>query len=264
MKPLGATLLVALALATPAAAFFEVVVTDSTIGLVTTSPTIGSTVVGFSTVDGLTFTNGLSLERALWTQTVALTFTKDDDASTSTTTVSHQGTTTSLANVVYGAQSAVGNFAPFRLTGSDLTGEAGWTANAGCAAVVYQGSLAVPSYTSLGAPRSTATYYYQVCDSSEEIYVGASKNLGSADFAYVSSKATTALTGESDYEIVLESVDFVFTSAASAAAVRLDQGTFVPITSTTATTYLLYRWPDGFPAGTLGVTVTTAASDITI
>lgn len=260
---------VALALllaAGPAGAVFEVTVTDGTIAsLGTATPSPGNEVNQFSLTDKLSFANGVSLERALWTHTVAATFTDDQDGSTSSTTVAFQGASATLTDLVFGAQAAAGPFAPFRVrTASDLTGEGGWTQNSSCGTVTYQGSLSVPSYTSAGTAVAATTYYYQVCDAAAEVYVGATKDLTVGDFAYVSSTPTLVTTTSTDYEVVLLGLAYVFTSAGSATTVTLDQGRYVPLTATTVDVYLLLRYPDGFPAGSMAATVTTTGVDITI
>lgn len=254
-------------LGTPVAAgLIEVVATDSTIAAHPEfTPVAGQESTRWSTSDGLRFEAGSSTERALWTATSSSSFVRDQDGATVTTELAYQGTATSLEALVFATRSATGIFSPLMTeTAQDLTGETGWTAHASCGTVVYQGRFEVASYTSDGSVRPAQLLYYQVCDGSEEIYVNSSRDLQAGDFAYIGSKATPqAETGAPDYEITIEGNSYVFASAASATAVRLRQGLYATSTAA-ADFYLLHRFPDGFPAGTLTVTLTLTAIAITV
>lgn len=247
----------------------EVTVTDGSIAAYAEfTPVPGSDTLKFSTSDYLRFSNAKSNIQSLFSYSVGVSFVKDADGSTSTSTVAFQGVTTTLSDLVYLAQSASGAFLPAQLaTASDLTseGDTGWTNAAGCGTLTYQGFFTVPSYSNAGAAQAALTKYYRVCDSGTEVYVGDSRDLSGADVAFVttSTQAGPSATA-ANYEVVIGGVDYVFSSAASATAVTLRQGQHVALgaTSTTADVYALLKIPDGFPAGVFTATVTATAADI--
>lgn len=248
---------------------FEIVVVDGSIAAYSEfTPVSGADIVKYSTSDRLAFSNGVSLERALWTYTVGVTFTWDQDGSTSTTTVAHAGAPpggTVLTNLPFAAETSTAAFLPLKVeTTADLTGETGWTKHPDCGTVNYQGSFVIAYYSNGGVAQTPLTLYYQVCDTQQEIYVDNVKTLTSADWAYISTRATLATDPETSHEVVIQGTEYVFASAASATTVTLRPGHVVPITSTTHDSYLLLRFPDAFPAGLFETTLTATASDITI
>lgn len=247
----------------------EITVSDGSIAAYSEfTPVPGSDTVKYSTSDYLRFTNAKSNVQSLFDFGVGVSFAKDADGSTSTTTVQYQGVTTTLTDLVYVAQAAGGSFLPAQVvTGSDLTseGNTGWTNAAGCGTMTYQGSFTVPYYNNAGAAQTSLVKYYRVCDSGTELYVGDSRDLSSADVAYVhTSTQSGASASASNYEVAIGGVDYVFHSAASATAVTLRQGQHVALGSsaTTSDVYALLKIPDGFPAGVFTATVTATASDI--
>lgn len=246
----------------------EISATDSSISAYTEfTPTSGQETLRFSTSDFLRFSNAKSNIQSLWSYDISVSFTQDSTGATSTTTVAYQGTTTTLSDLVYIAQSASGSFLPWELTGSDLTGEAGWTKHADCASVTYQGSFSIPYYSSTGVAQSALTRYYQVCDTPAEIYVGAGKDLSgvNSDSANLYTAAVSGASAtEANYETTIESTDYVFYSAGTATTVKIRQGQHVDLSTSSVTkdAYLLLKFPDGFPAGSFATTLTASASDI--
>lgn len=247
----------------------EITVTDSSIASYSEfTPVSGSETVKVSASDYLRFTNAKSNVQTLWSYGVGVSFVQDSDGSTSTSTVSFQGTTTTLTDLVYLAQSSGGDFLPWKIvTGSDLTseGNTGWTNHANCGSMVYQGSFSIPYYNNAGAGQTALTRYYRVCDSSTELYVGASKDLSAADSAIIYTQASAGASATAaNYEVAIQGTDYVFYSAASASAVTLRQGPHVALASSSAANdvYGLLKFPDGFPAGTFTATVTATTTDI--
>lgn len=247
----------------------ELTVTDSTIASHTEfTPTSGAETVKYSTSDYLRFSAAKSNVQELLSYGLSVSFTQDSDGSVSTSTVSYQGATVSLVDLVYVSQSSTGSFLPWKVaTDTDLTSEGatGWTTHADCGTTTYQGSFSIPSYTNAGVAQSTLTRYYRVCDSGTELYLSASKDLSSADKAIVytqTSGGSAATAG--NYEVAIDGQDYVFYSAASASTVTLRQGSHLALGSSAATAdvYALLRAPDGFPAGVMTATVTGTASDI--
>lgn len=232
------------------------------------TPVPGSDTVKYSTSDHLRFSNAKSNIQSLFNYGVSVAFVRDADAVTSTSTVSYQGVTTTLADLVYVSQSAAGAFLPAQVvTGQDLTSEGatGWTNHAGCATTTYQGSFTVPSYDAAGAAQTALVRYYRVCDSATEIYVAETRDVSAGDLAYVYTSAQTGVSATAgNFEVVIGGQDYVFYSAAGATSVTLRQGQHVALgsTSTTSDVYALLRIPDGFPAGVLTATLTATASDI--
>lgn len=231
------------------------------------TPAAGSETVKYSTSDKLQFSNAKSNIQALWGYSAAVSFTKDADGAVSTTTVQYQGTTTTLADLVYGTQSATGNFVPLTVvTATDLTseGNTGWTTHASCASMTYQGSLSIPYYDSAGLTQTALTRYYRYCDSAE-LYLSASKDVSAGDLARIVSDpepGVSATAGE--YEVAIAGQDYILYSAASATTVTLRLGQHVGLgtSATTGDFYSLLKFPDGFPAGAFSVTVTGTTSDI--
>lgn len=246
----------------------EVTVPDATIASFSSfAPTPGSETVKFSTSDNLRFSNAKSNVQEMLTLTTSVSFVQSSSGATSTTTVSYQGATVTLSDLVLLSQSSSGDFLPWKLVGTDLTseGNTGWTTHAGCAAMTYQGSLSVARYTSAGASASAITKYYRVCDSGTEIYVADSKDVSSGDLAYVTTQTAAGSSATAgNYEVTIGSVPYVFSSAGSASAVTLHQGKHLALgsSSTTQDVYALLRFPDGFPAGSFTATVTGAVSQV--
>lgn len=245
----------------------EVSVVDGSIAAYSEfTPTSGDETVKYSTADSLRFSNAKSNIQELMHYGVGVSFVKDADGSTSSSTIQYQGETVTLSDLVYLAQSSAGNFLPWALTGTDLSseGNTGWTNHAGCSTSNYQGSFSVPYYTNGGAAVSALTQYYRVCDSNE-IYLGSSRDLSSSDLAnlYTSSASGPSATAE-NYEVTIQGVDYVFYSAGAATSVTLRQGQHLALgtSATTADVYALLKVPDGFPAGVLSVTVTGTVADI--
>lgn len=279
-----ATLLALLAVASPAALaansgsgsgsgragqLVEITVTDATIAAFPEfTPVAGQETVKLSTTDYIRFSNGKSNVQSLWDFAAGVSFLDDADGATSTTTVSFQGATTTLSDLVYLSPSSSGTFLPWKVvTGADLTSEGavGWVSPAACGTMVYQGSFSVPGYDSAGAAQAAATRYYRVCDSGTELYLGTSRDLSSADYASIYT-ATSAggSASAANYEVTIAGADYIFHSAASATTVTLRQGAHVArgASQQTSDVYLLLKFPDGFPAGTLTATVTATATDI--
>lgn len=247
----------------------EISVSDGTIASYSEfTPVPGSDTVKFSTSDRLRFSNAKSNVQSVFSYGVSVSFVKDADGSTSTSTVAFQGATATLADLVYLSQSASGAFLPYQLvTSADLTGEGatGWTNPSGCGTTTYQGTFVVASYDNSGVAQSATTKFYRVCDSGTEIYVADSRDLSSADLAYaVTTTQTGAGASAESYEVTIGGQDYVFHSAAGASTVTLRQGQHVALgaASTTADAYALLKIPDGFPAGVFTATVTATASDI--
>lgn len=247
----------------------EITVTDGTIAAhAEFTPVSGSDAVKFSTADSLRFSNAKSNVQSLFNYAVDVSFLRDADGSTSTSTLTYQGTTVTLSDLVYLSQSAAGDFLPASLvTGSDLTseGDTGWTNHAGCAAVTYQGTFTVPYYSNAGAAQSALTRYYRVCDSGTEIYVASSRDVSSADVAYVHTMTSAGASATAaNYEVAIGGQDYVFHSAASATTVTLRQGQHVALgtSAVTSDVYALVKIPDGFPAGVLTATITATVSDV--
>lgn len=247
----------------------EVTVSDSTIASYSEfTPVPGSDTVKYSTSDYLRFSNAKSNVQSLLDFSVSVSFLKDADGAASTTTVAYQGVTTTLADLVYVAQSSSGAFLPAQaVTGADLTseGNTGWTNAAGCGTMGYQGSFSIPYYNNAGAAQTALVKYYRVCDSATEIYVGDSRDLTSGDLAYIhTSTQGGSSASAANYEVSIGGADYVFSSAASAAAVTLRQGQHVALgtSSTASDVYALLKLPDGFPAGVFTATVTATASDV--
>lgn len=251
-----------------ALAIVSVGVVDGSASLAEVAPVSGASVARWSTSDGLRFSNDGSTEGELIVYTATHSFARDSDGSTATDSVSYQGVTTTLAENLFAAQSSTGDFLPLRVvTSTDLTGEAGWTKDGGCGTVTYQGSLSIAWSSNAGVAQTSLVRYYQVCDAGAELYLDADKALASgADLAY-STTTQRVLPNEADYELSIQGTDFVFASAASATAVTLQQGRHVGsgfTSPTTVDTFLLYRFPDGFPAGATTTTLTATATDITL
>lgn len=246
----------------------EIVVTDGSIATYAEfTPTSGTDAVKFSTSDFLRFSNAKSNVQEAFTYAASVSFAQDSDGSTATTSVSYQGTTTTLTDLVYLSQSAAGDFLPWRIvTGSDLTSEStGWTQHADCGTSNYKGSFSIAYFNNAGAAQSALTRYYSVCDTQTEIYVGTTKDLSSGDKALIYTQTSSGAGATAgNYEVAIGGQDYVFYSAASAATVTLRQGNHAALTasSTTQDLYVLMKFPDGFPAGTLTTTVTATASDI--
>lgn len=251
-------------------AVVSVTVVDGSASLPEVPPSPGSPAIRHSTSDPVRFSNEGATEPQLVVYSATHSFRYDQDGATSGSSVQHQGVTTPLADNLFVAQSASGAFLPLRVaTAADLTGQAGWTKNAGCGTVTYQGQLSIPWFSNAGVAQTPLTRYYQVCDAGAEVYVDQDKDLATgADLAYVTT-TQQVLAAEADYEVVVQGVELVFPPAASASAVALQQGRFTPspITSGGATTldsYFLYRFPDGFPAGAVTTTLTATATDIMV
>lgn len=246
----------------------EVTVTDASIASFSSfTPVPGSDVLKYSTSDHLRFSNAKANVQELLALSASVSFAQASDGSTSTSTVSYQGASVTLTDLVYLAPSSSGNFLPWRLVGSDLTseGNTGWTNHAGCAAMTYQGSLSVARFTNAGAAGSTLTRYYRVCDSGTELYLSDSKDVSSGDLAYVTTQtAVGASATAANYEVTIDGVPYVFSSAGSASTVTLQQGKHLALgsSSTTQDVYALLRFPDGFPAGTFTATVTGSVSQV--
>lgn len=245
----------------------EIAVSDGSISLGSVSPTSGSDKVAKSTTDPLAFTNGKSNVQSGWDFGVSVDFTKDADGSTVTdASISYQGTSSNVQNLLHVADGSSGNFTEWELkTNSDMTGNSGWTSHADCGSVDYQGDLAVGHFDSSGNAQADATRYYQVCDSSSEIYVDADKNLSDGDKAIVVTQASAGADATAaNYEVSLLDTDYVFYSAASATDVTLRRGHHVALGTDTNSEdlYALYQMPDGFPAGDFSVTLTASAADI--
>lgn len=246
----------------------EVTVPDSSIASFSSfTPVPGSDTLKYSTSDYLRFSNAKSNVQEALALSASVSFVQSSTGSTSTTTVDYQGGTTTLADIVYLAQSSSGDFLPWKLVGLDLTseGNTGWTTHAGCASMTYEGSLSVARYTSAGAAGSTITKYYRVCDSGTELYLSDSKDVSSGDLAYVITQTAAGSSATSgNYEVTIDSVPYVFYSAGSASTVTLYQGKHLALgtASTTQDVYTLLKFPDGFPAGAFTATVTGTVSSI--
>lgn len=246
----------------------EITATDSSIAAYSEfTPTSGSETLKYSTSDYLRFSNAKSNIQELFNYGVSVSFTQDSDGSVSTTTVSYQGTSSTLSDLVYTTQSSSGDFLPASIvTGSDLTGESsGWTQHADCAAVTYKGSFSIGYYNNAGVSQTALTRYYAACDSATELYIGTAKDLSSGDKAFIYTQAAAGSSATAgNYEVAIGGQDYVFYSAASATTVTLRQGNHIALgsSSTTQDLYALLRFPDGFPAGSFSVTVTATASDI--
>lgn len=265
----GATFAVLLFLAVVGRAWgaVSVDVGDGSATLSAHSPTPGQDGVSWTTTDRMRFTNDGADQRELLVLVPSWSFVIVD-GTTATTSVSFQGSTIMLRDLVFLAQSSSGSFLPVDVrTSSDHTGQAGWTKASTCGAVTYQGALSVPHYSSAGVAQTALARWYQVCDATE-LYVDTDKDMSSgADLAYVASAEQSILsTGEADFEVTLSGVDYAFVSAASATSVVLQQGKYLPNPllsgATTVDVYPLYRLPDGIPAGTLTTTITATAYDI--
>lgn len=262
------TLVLATAIAVLAAggahATIAVTVVDGTISLVEFTPVPGSERVVSSTTDFLRFSNSGSDEREAILYTATHSFAFDKDGSASTTTVSYQGTTSTLKDLVWASQSSSGAFLQLEVvTTTDRFGQAGWTNNLNCLSLQFQGEWSIAWYNNAGVAQTPLVRYYQVCDT-VEIYVDSDKDLSDGDFSNIVTQTTLFTTPETDYEIVIQGTDFLFASAASATTVTLRQGRFVPNSATNVDSYFLELFPDGFPAGVLSTTLTATAYDITL
>lgn len=245
----------------------EIKASDSSVALGSVSPTSGSDSVAKDTSDVLKFTNGKSNVQAGWDYGISVDFTKDADGSTITdSSVSYQGTSAQVQDLLYVADTSTGNFTEWEVaTDSDLTGNTGWTSHADCGAVDYQGDLMVDHFDNNGAKQTAAQFYYQVCDSSSEIYVDTDKDVSDGDKAIVVTQASAGSTAtEANYELSLLDNDYIFYSAGSATTVTVRQGHHVNLGTDTLAEdeRALLELPDGFPAGSFSVTLTASASDI--
>lgn len=247
----------------------EITTSDSTIASYSEfTPVSGAEAVKSSTTDYLRFSSAKSNIQTLWSYGVGVSFVKDTDGSTATTTVSYQGATTTLTDLVYLAQSSSGSFLPWAVaTGTDLTseGNTGWTNAAGCGTMVYEGSFSIPYYNNAGAAQTALTKYYRVCDSSTELYIADTRDLSAADSAIIYTQASVGSSATAgNYEVAISGLDYVFYSAASATTVTLRQGPHVPFGTSAQTNdvYALMKFPDGFPAGAFTSTVTATTTDI--
>lgn len=271
--PSRATLVLALllvGLAGRGGAVVSVAVVDGSAALPDVQPSPGSAAVRHSTSDPVRFSNEGATEPQLVVLTAQHSFRWDRDGATSSASVAHQGATTALSDTLFVAQSPSGAFLPLRLgTAADLTGQSGWTKNAACGAVTYQGRFSVPWFGNDAAAQAPLARYYQVCDAGAEIYVDGDTDLANgADFAHVTT-TQQVLPGEADFEITIQGTDFAFPPAGSATGVALQQGRFAPSPLTSGATtlvdaYFLYRFPDGFPAGAVTTTLTATATDIMV
>lgn len=232
-------------------------------------PVAGEETVRHSVTDYLRFANGKSNVRALWEYSAALTLVRDDDGTSTSTTVSYQGSTTTLADLALLAQSASGPFTPWEVrTATDLTSEGatGWTNPSGCGTMTYQGTFSILSYSAAGAPQAATTRYYRVCDTATELYVGASRDLSAADYALLSTETSAAASAsDANYEVGILGNLYVFYAAPSAASVTIRQGDLVPLSDSSSESrdlYVLLRFPDGFPAGDVSGTITATTSGV--
>ena len=256
------------ALAGRAGAIVSVVVVDGSVSLGEGTPTPGADLVRFSTTDGLRFSNEGATERELVVYSAQHALAYDQDGASREGPVSVQGRTYELSSLLHAAQSPGGAFLPLRVTTqTDMTGQAGWTKSAGCGTVDLQGSLSIPYHASSGAAQTPLLRYYQACDGNVELYVDADKDMSSgADLAYVSTSPQVLTTPEADHVLVLASTHYAFHSV-SGSTVALQQARYLPapVPSTgTLDLYLLYRFPDGHPAGVTTSTLTATATDITL
>lgn len=267
----GAALVVLLVLVLAGRAWSapSVTVGDASSALAAYSPTSGMDGVAYTTSDRMRFSNDGADQRELMVLVPSWSY-QIVDGSVATTSVSFQGTTRPLRELVFLAQASSASFLPVEIrTGTDLTGQAGWTKSSSCGTVGYQGSFSIASYSNAGVAQTPLVRYYQVCDSTE-IYVDTDIDLSSgADFAYVATTATSTLsTNEADYELVLSGTDYAFASAGSATTVTLQQGKYLPNPILNGVSYVdaypLYALPDGVPAGCLTTTITATAYDISL
>lgn len=245
----------------------EIKASDSSVALGSVSPTSGADSVAKDTSDPLKFTNGKSNVQAGWDYGISVDFTKDADGSTITdSSVSYQGTSAQIQDLLYVADTSTGNFSAWEVTtDTDLTGNTGWTSHADCGAVDYQGDFMVDHFDNSGNKQTAAQFYYQVCDSSSEIYVDTDKDVSDGDKAIVVTQGSAGSTATAaNYELSMLDNEYVFYSAGSASTVTVRQGHHVDLGTNTLSEdeYALLELPDGFPAGSFSVTLTASASDI--
>lgn len=265
MRPmLLVALALALGLAGRAAGVVSVEVADATVTLAEVQPQAGQPALRWSTSDFLRFTNDGATEPQLVVYTASHLFRYDRDATTSASTVTHQGVATRLSDNAFATPVAAGDFLPLSIvTTTDRTGQAGWTKHAGCGTVNYQGEMSVPWYSNAGVGQTALLRHYQVCDD-VELYLDTDNSLGDADLAYVKTHMRLFVNAQ-DHLVTIQGVEFAFGSAASATAVTLQQARFTNNYITEPAQldlHFLYRFPDGFPAGVTTTTLTATATDI--
>lgn len=246
----------------------EIEVTDAAIALGSATPSSGTATSQYSTADSLVFSNANSNVQAAWDYGISASFTKDADGSTVTDgSVSFQGTSVELQDLIHLGQESTGKFLPWLVsTGTDLSGEtSGWTSHADCADSQYKGSFSVAHFDNTGSKQAAETLYYEVCDSSTELYLDSDKDLSAGDKAIIISQASSGSEATAaNYEVAIQGVDYVFYSAADASSVTLRQGRHVDheSDSNSESNFALLEVPNGFPAGSFSVTLTASASDI--
>lgn len=246
----------------------EIVATDGAIALGAATPSSGADTVKFSTSDSLVFSNEKSNVQAAWDLDISAALTKDSDGVTVTDgSVSYQGTSSDLQDLIYMGQASSGKFLPWNVaTGTDLSVEStGWTSHADCGVSQFKGSFSVAHFDNAGAKQAAETMYYEVCDSATEIYIGAAKDLSAGDKAIIVSEAVAGSEATAaNYELSIQGADYVFYSAADALSVTLRRGHHVDLgaDANSESAFALIELPDGFPAGSFAVTVTASASDI--
>ena len=80
----------------------QITVADSSVAQFSEfTPTSNSETAKYSTSDYLQYSNGDSNMQTLWSYAAAVSFLRDSDASTITTSVSYQGTASTLTDLVY-------------------------------------------------------------------------------------------------------------------------------------------------------------------